>query len=96
MLPSIPIYIVPDSQVLHYVLPLVSPLLGLTSCIMSKEMFGEANYNYLKEETARYGIQVYYYDEIWYPLVIFVIQAIIFFTIVLFLDNLKFTLKDRL
>lgn len=49
VLPSIPIYIVPESQVLHYILPIVSPLLGLTSCMMSKEMFGETNYNFIKE-----------------------------------------------
>lgn len=36
VLPSIPIYIVPESQILHYILPIVSPLLGLTSCMMSK------------------------------------------------------------
>lgn len=47
VIPSIPIYIIPESNALHYILPVVSPLLGLTSCIMSKQMLGASNYNFI-------------------------------------------------
>lgn len=81
---------------MHYILPLISPLLGLTSCIMSKQMLGSSNYNFIiSYEAIDSSVQVYTNDSIWYPLVIFALQAIVFFSITIFLDNLKFNLKDR-
>lgn len=44
-LPSIPIYIIPDADILIYILPLVSPVLALTNCMLSKQMIGSQLYN---------------------------------------------------
>lgn len=35
IIPILPIYIVPNSTAIQYVLPLISPLIGLTSCMLS-------------------------------------------------------------
>jgi hypothetical protein len=45
VLPQIPIYIIPTNTAIHYILPIVSPLLCLNSCMMSKQMLGANNYN---------------------------------------------------
>lgn len=96
VIPSLPIYIVPENTAVHYILPLVSPLLGLTSCIMSKQMLGSSNYNLITSyEAVDSSVQLYTNDSIWYPLVIFALQAVVFFSLTIFLDNLKFNLKDR-
>jgi hypothetical protein len=63
---------------------------------MSKQMLGSSNYSFIiSYEAIDSSVQVYTNDSIWYPLVIFTLQAIVFFSITIFLDNLKFNLKDR-
>ena len=45
--PSIPTYINPTNPVLQYVLPIVSPLMALTGCMVSKQMLGADTFNEL-------------------------------------------------
>jgi hypothetical protein len=46
--PSIPTYINPTNPVLEYILPIVSPLMALTGCMVSKQMLGTDTFNELK------------------------------------------------
>ncbi len=43
-LPQIPTYIFPTNPILQYVLPIWSPLIGLTNCMVSKQMLGSGNF----------------------------------------------------
>lgn len=44
VVPSIPIYVVPQNKAIQYILPVFSPLLALTNCMISKQMIGKQNY----------------------------------------------------
>jgi len=52
VLPSIPLYIIPDNTAIHYILPIVSPLLALTNCMLSQQMLGSFNYQVLNSDPA--------------------------------------------
>lgn len=58
-------------------------------------MLGTANYELLTYIFEQYDIALFVQPVIWYPLVIFVVQTIIYFGFVLLIDNLKFNLRDR-
>jgi hypothetical protein len=45
--PIIPTYVAPSNPVLPYVLPIVSPLIGLQECLISQQMIGTTTYNSL-------------------------------------------------
>lgn len=45
VLPQIPTYIIPTNPILPYILPVLSPLLGLSGCMVSKQMLGTDNYS---------------------------------------------------
>jgi hypothetical protein len=44
IVPSIPTYIVPKNNAIKYILPLVSPLMALNNCIMSRQMLGDSTF----------------------------------------------------
>jgi len=96
VIPEIPMFFWPDSPAIIYVLPIVSPLLSLNACMLSKQMLGSENYNLISVISNTYDIQFFTQPAIWYPLIILLAQAIIFFVLVLVLDNLKFNLNDRM
>ena len=41
VIPEIPMFIIPQSPFIIYFLPIVSPLLALNACMMSKQMMGK-------------------------------------------------------
>lgn len=49
VIPSIPMYIAPQNTAVHYAQPIISPLLALTSAMMSRQMFGSQNYDVLSQ-----------------------------------------------
>ena len=59
VIPIIPIYLIPDNTAIHYVLPLISPLLGLTSCMMSQSMLGASNYEILTFIAQENNVQLF-------------------------------------
>ncbi len=68
--------------------------MALTSCIMSQEVLGEENYNFLV--TMQTFNQLFAVPNIWYPLVALLAQSIFFFSLVVIIDNFKFRPKDSL
>lgn len=92
ILPQIPTYIIPTNPILPYALPILSPLLGLTGCMVSRQMIGSENFEPLVSTP---GISLYTTSEIWYPLLIMAVQGVFYLTMVMILDNLKFNLNDR-
>ena len=95
VIPSIPLFIVPYSVVLQYLLPVISPLMALTACMMSEQMLGYANTQILIK-FAPYINQEYFVQlEIWFPLAMLGVQCVVFFILVMIIDNFKFNLRDR-
>jgi len=45
ILPSIPMYVVPTNNAIQYLLPIISPLMALSSCMVSRQMLGNATYS---------------------------------------------------
>ena len=56
IIPVIPMFIFPTSPAIQYALPLLSPLLGLNACIMSKQRLGTENYNLITITSEQYQI----------------------------------------
>jgi len=40
-------------------------------------------------------LNVFVENHIWYPLLILFLQSVVFFTLVMIIDNFKFNLRDR-
>ena len=62
---------------------------------MSEKMLGTTNYNLINDASQSLDIQLFIQDQLCYPLLVFLVEAIIFFVLVLVIDNAKFNLRDR-
>ena len=59
IVPVIFLFLWPEVEAIQYILPPVSPLMGLNACILSKQMLGESNYNDIRAADETYQLTLF-------------------------------------